>query len=126
MKNKIIFSVTKNGIHNIQDNINVVKLLNHWNVKYIIVDGCYKTQTETSYIVENSNATIEPLVRLLCREYSQESYLKIMESSEAYLVYLDNGKVDSIGRFRLTTAAKAKKLDAYTYDRNTRKYYIAS
>lgn len=113
----IIFSVTnkcnKGTRAELHANTEAVQFLESDNIAFKVVDGCYKGETETSYLV---HARHVKFVEVLCRAFDQESYLLVDAYRNAVLVYLKDGKREDIGQFQRADRDTALAQDGYTYD----------
>jgi len=98
-----------------------VTLMHSLGVEFKTVSGCYKGETEQSYVVSALQA---PLVRQLCNAFHQESFLRVDENNLAELVYLEEDRYEVIGELFEVDKYTALKQDAYTYDQTTQQYYI--
>ena len=90
--------------------------------QFKVVQGMYKGQAETSYVVD---ADFKHIVFKLAYEYNQESILYIDETREASLIHLDHTcvpKREKLGKFK--AVQNVKGYDAYTVDPTTGYCYI--
>lgn len=85
------------------------------------VEGCYKGETERSYLVPD-NGVGETRVLEFLREYKQESALLLDNQRNAFLVYSDDGRREHIGEFTEASKAIAEVQEGWT--KVDGKYYI--
>lgn len=88
------------------------------------VQGVYKGIAENSYVIECPDYEALQRLRVLAKQHNQESILQLDESRLATLYYVESDKVEYLGKFQVTARDKALAKNSYTFDPDTRQYYV--
>lgn len=91
------------------------------DVSYKVVSGCYKGVSELSVIVDASHET---LVKRLCVDFKQDSYLFSDSDRTSFLRYTDDRPDQYIGTLTPTTMEIALRSYGYTYDSMSQTYWV--
>lgn len=95
--------------------------------QYCILNGVYKGQSETSFKIKLNIRSVDMLMLLdRAKKYKQESVLCIGHKAVASLLYIQDKKMESIGRFQIVDKDTALSSDAYRHDPVTGSYYLAA
>ena len=130
----VIFSVFQSRLSKADNMDNHKKVLRHledFGLKYKVVEGVYRGESELSILVPVINqvfdlATVEQLAHI----YNQHSILFVDSNRNAELKFmvkafdenLDQVKTEKLGKFIATTKGIATQCENYTKDGNN--YYI--
>ena len=130
----VIFSVFQSRLSKADNLENHKKVLNHlktFGLKFKVVEGVYRGESELSILVPVINqvfdlATVEQLAHI----YNQHSILFVDSDRNAELKFmvkafdenLDQVKTEKLGKFIATTKGVATQCENYTKDGND--YYI--
>ena len=130
----VIFSVFQSRLShrdNMRNHSNVLRHLEDFGLKYKVVEGVYRGESELSILVPVINqvfdlATVEQLAHI----YNQHSILFVDSDRNAELRFmvkafdenLDQVKSEKLGKFIATTKGIATQCENYTKDGNN--YYI--
>lgn len=87
--------------------------------------GCYNGTESPSYIIEVTSENPLGAILEFAENNNQESILYLDNQRNAYLYYTDGGIV-SLGRFISTNEIVAKSKDCWTYNPETKVYYITT
>ena len=90
---------------------------------YKRLQGMYKGIAEDSYIVDMAHID---LVIDLAIEHKQESILLLDEDRNAKLVYLADMSEESLGQLVEVSASEASNQLAYTYNPETKQYWVTA
>lgn len=82
---------------------------------YVVAEGCYKGDTEISFIVKTPDVTtFNVLYSIAKNQFDQESVLYVDGDSNAMLMYSENFGMESIGVYSQVNPKRIEELDAYT------------
>lgn len=121
MKNNkefIIFSLDTRDIKTSLEDGAAILRVNHIPFKRVI--GTYKNTQEVSYLVPS---VYQDQVLRLAKEMDQESILEVDGNKNAVLRYIEDGRVERLGRFTKVSEDEALNLDSWTRDIQTGDYY---
>jgi len=95
------------------------------NFRYKTLIGCYKGNTEASFLVEYDNINEMVTLNKLAQHFDQETILLLDEDRNAVIYNeSDNGLTQiPIGKLRNITPKQAQKLDAWSYCPINDQYY---
>ena len=100
----------------------------HFNIEHTspVLQGCYKGQTENSYIIEINELENRSLTDILAfsKIYNQESILFLDNQRNATLIF-NMDEMIKLGTFKGVSELHAKSKDAYTYSPHHDVYFIA-
>lgn len=94
--------------------------LEELGASYKVVDGCFKGVFETSFVVIGLKAKI---ILGLLQEFNQDSALRLECDRHAISITKD-GSVFDLGQWVAVTEAEAKACNSYTFDPETKQYFI--
>ncbi len=100
------------------------EFLDKCGIGYKVLQGRYKGEDETSYIINKHNEyMIAPLIE------QQESVLELTSIGKSgnrrALLKLHTGQIIPLGEFVHASVAEAQSAEAYTFDPATQTYYVA-
>lgn len=100
-----------------QDQVRTDKLrkyINSFKMSFEEVEGCYKGQTEKSFKVKLDPSNTDRLIDLMiiAEYFKQESIMRVQDSGDAELIYIDSKQVEYIGKFQEVESIEG--LDAYS------------
>lgn len=103
---------------NLDRSLQLETLLESAGISYKKLAGKYNGQTERSYIVPFSAGVVK-LAQLL----AQESILKLYPDNKAELIYLETGKVETIGTLVPISRAEAMLVNSWSYRPDLNQFY---
>jgi hypothetical protein len=114
-----------------EENREATKALFNWlhemGLPNKMVEGFYGTTPEVSaLVVGNEYDGTESRVFELARFNNQESVLVVHEDRSAELVFTNGEDSIDLGRWNEITASEAKRVESYTFDPYTERYYACS
>ena len=127
-QNVVIFSVDRNQVPmSVNDAAReyAIEQLNAFCMDYSIGVGRHNGVDEQCYVVILPNSGREHYLEMLksmATEAKQESMLNIDSNGRAFLLYLDTGATDELGRLEEVSKERALAKDAYTNVNG--RYYI--
>lgn len=99
-----------------------IALLTKHKVVWQEIEGCYKGVRESSFLVIDTGAHVEHLVRFMSKLFKQECYLELDQDRNARLVYQDS--VAEIGILKGVSKPVAFSKDAWSYSPVLDQYYV--
>lgn len=103
----------------------MTKCLEANGIDYKVVEGCYKGEREPAYIVNRKH---EREIKFMLKG-DQESILFLDEVQKdgtrgAKLIFLKDGHLEKLGRFKPVDADVAAQHDAWTFRPDQNQYYV--
>lgn len=96
----------------------------HGIVRFKAVQGSYKGELETSYVIPFTTLETYQKALFLAKQYNQESILVVDINRDAELIYIDNSKTDKLGKFQCVSKYEALAQDSWTKDVEKEYYYV--
>ncbi len=96
--------------------------LDTYGILYREVEGHYKGNKETSFVVANTPQTYEDVYVIALLDFDQECILLRGEDDKTYL--MNRGSAEYIGKFTQVPEDIAVQQGDYTYDKEYNAYYI--
>lgn len=109
MKNKIIFSVYNGSVNDYTNHIEILKRLKSLSAKEL--QGKYKGSLELSIILDGS---FFDAIKIIAKKFKQESILLVDEKGVGRLMYLNDSRLEKIGKFKQISKKEASKLDSWS------------
>jgi hypothetical protein len=120
-----VYQADKTLDDNMLNHVKTFQKLQNSGFYPIHVAGFYKGIPEESILISGIPEQCEELVKDICKEFNQESYLRVNEFNGWFseLVYLDNDKIESIGN--LTEVSPIEVLNKFdSYSIINERYYV--
>lgn len=116
-----VFHANRDDASNQDNHQCTVNRLTQLGIGHKVLDGVYKNTSEKSILVLSDRID---LVRVLCKQFNQECYLRSDSDRNTYLVYPD-GTESHIGTLKRISESDAKRLDAYSIDTTDGSFWAA-
>jgi len=85
--------------------------------------GVYKGTKERSFAVEVTPKEVNDLLTV-AKSFTQESVLIVDEKNYASLLYIATKAKQKVGKFKIASKEVAEKLENYSFDESTGKYFV--
>lgn len=87
------------------------------------LQGVYKGSKERSFAVEVSPKEVQSILDL-AKSFTQESVLIVDEKNAASLLFIETKVKSKLGKFKIASKEVAEKMENYSYDSSTGKYFV--
>jgi hypothetical protein len=92
-----------------------------YNFKPLV--GVYKGSREKSFAVEVGVKEMKELIAI-AKNLNQESVLIVDEKNKAVLNFLSDNSKQTIGKLKIATKEVAEKMENYSFDETSGKYFV--